>query len=467
MKLYLVLFFSFLSISESAIAQNKQDNFWMVQRILIEGNHKTKESLIRRELDIGVGDTIFLIQKDSILKRNRNKIFNLKLFIKVELRLDTWENNQRFADLVISLNEQWYFFPVPIFELSDRNFNEWWNQYNADLTRTNYGVRFTHNNFTGYRDKLDFLIQFGFTQKFNLHYSIPYIDKKQKHGITLVNTYAQNRSIAYSTEGNQLQFVSSDKNLRERFHSSILYTYRNAFYVFHNLEVRYQQINIADTITKLNPNYFRNGEKKQEYFQVAYSFQKDLRDIQVYPLEGSYFDVRIEKIGLGIYNDVDMLKLSSTYAIYRKLNRTLFFESKITGLLNWQTVQPYSQASAVGYGDNFLRGYELYVIDGQHFFIQKNTLKQELFNTEKVFNFIPIRQFKTVPIAMYLTAYFDTGFVNNYVFENIDNELNNRMLYGGGIGLDMVTFYNLVLKFNYSINTLGETGFFININTSF
>jgi hypothetical protein len=43
--------------------------------------------------------------------------------------------------LLVDVNERWYTFPVPIFELSDRNFNEWWQNYNHDFRRVNYGLR--------------------------------------------------------------------------------------------------------------------------------------------------------------------------------------------------------------------------------------------------------------------------------------------------------------------------------------
>jgi hypothetical protein len=39
--------------------------------------------------------------------------------------------------------------------------------------------------------------------------------------------------------------------------------------------------------------------------------------------------------------------------------------------------------------------------------------------------------------------------------------LNNKMLYTAGAGLDLVSFYDTCIRFEYSINQLGEKGLFL------
>jgi hypothetical protein len=41
------------------------------------------------------------------------------------------------------------------------------------------------------------------------------------------------------------------------------------------------------------------------------------------------------------------------------------------------------------------------------------------------------------------------------------------MLYTYGAGFDVVTFYDLVLRFEYSVNQLGEKGLFFHIRNDF
>jgi hypothetical protein len=39
--------------------------------------------------------------------------------------------------------------------------------------------------------------------------------------------------------------------------------------------------------------------------------------------------------------------------------------------------------------------------------------------------------------------------------------LDNKFIFGTGIGIDFVTYYDKVLRLEYGVNDMGETGFFI------
>ena len=73
---------------------------------------------------------------------------------------------------------------------------------------------------------------------------------------------------------------------------------------------------------------------------------------------------------------------------------------------------------------------------------------------------------ENLPIKTYLTFNFDTGYVNN-PYEKENNKLSNRQLYGGGVGLDIIAYYNMTWRFEYSMNHLGEKGLFFNYSVGF
>ena len=52
--------------------------------------------------------------------------------------------------------ESFYLLPSIIFELSDRNFNDWWVNFDHDFSRINYGGGFLQYNLTGRADVLEF-----------------------------------------------------------------------------------------------------------------------------------------------------------------------------------------------------------------------------------------------------------------------------------------------------------------------
>ncbi len=438
--------------------------YYVIGYIVIEGNRKTRKDIILRELDLKVGDTLFVSKIDTALVRNRNKIFNTNLFVTVDLSLENANPPQ--ALLRIKLEERWYIFPGPIFELSDRNFNEWWNTYDADFGRTNYGVRVVIENFRGRKEKLDLLAQFGFTRKFGLVYEIPYIDQKQKHGLIFGASYRQNKSIAYRTSGHQLDFADSSSVLQERLEASVALTKRNAYYQFHRLELKYVSNYVADTILELNPQFYLSLDNRIQYFNLSYSFKKDKRDIAAYPLHGNLLQLEAHRSGLGIFNGLNNTRFLATYQLLKELGKGFYLENFFKGRVSFQPEQPYFNAQALGYREDFLRGYELYVIDGHSYVLSKNTLRFQLFKTQKELNFIPIQQFRTIPLAAYLTAYFDTGYVRDDYFTENNQRFSNKLLYGAGLGLDVVTFYDLIFKLNYSVNRDGEFGFFLNFRSS-
>ncbi|PZR24347.1 MAG: hypothetical protein DI538_28210, partial [Azospira oryzae] len=109
-----------------------------LNRVLIIGNKITRDQIILRELTMKPGDTITAKHLQATLQRDRNKIYNLRLFNTVSIRLLQLSNTT--IDFLIEVDERWYTFPIPIFELSDRNFNEWWQNYHHDFSRVNYGL---------------------------------------------------------------------------------------------------------------------------------------------------------------------------------------------------------------------------------------------------------------------------------------------------------------------------------------
>jgi hypothetical protein len=118
--------------------------------------------------------------------------------------------------------------------------------------------------------------------------------------------------------------------------------------------------------------------------------------------------------------------------------------------------QLYPFVMGLGFRNNFIRGYELNVIDGQHYVVGQADLKYQLLNrTFNLDSFLRIKQFNTLPIGGYLTAFFDLGAIRNYYPELSNSTLSNRLLVGGGLGLDIVTFYDTSVKINYSVNQFG------------
>jgi outer membrane protein assembly factor BamA len=438
-----------------------------INRILIIGNKITHDRIISRELSLKTGDTISVWRLPHVLGRDKNKIYNLRLFNTVSLRV--LETSAESFDLLIEVTERWYIFPAPIFELSDRNFNEWYQNYNHDFNRVNYGLRLYRNNFRGRNERLAFTAQFGFTRKFDFSYQIPYIDRKQKQGLFFTFDYGEPKNVAFFTQDHKLLYLQGRETLKKTFGASVTYTYRKSFYETHSLQFAYRNTSVVDSIALLNPNYFKENGTHQSWKSISYSFNSDHRDVILYPLKGYQYAGFISQTGL-LGDRVKQLEVNLTQARHWDLKKGYCLSNFTSVYLSTPKTQPYSLYTALGYRRQIIRGYEIYVIEGPAYFLNKTTFKKRLFKGSWQWDDFPLPQFQYIPLAIYIKTYFDFGYVENYPYYKemgFNTRLSDRWLGGAGAGLDVVTFYDLVFRFEYTFTREGTQGFFFNIKKEF
>lgn len=455
--------FLFFVWIQGAFAQHIPNDKVVVNTIWIEGNKRTRESIIFREMAIRALDTISRSELAEKIEVDRRKIFNTNLFVTVNINPVSFTDSSRI-NLVVQVKERWYFIVLPVFQLADRNFNEWWYERNRDISRTTYGVYSSFSNVTGRRDKIRALAEFGFIPKFEVSYSNPYINRKMSTGFSAGAGYITNKTMPFRTWNDKLDYFNSEQINRRRFYSFVGLSHRSKFYTWHSLSLRWNYSRLSDTLSRLNPNYFLDSAKTQQYLQLSYAYTIDRRDNVVYPLRGYHLTVQASKLGLSSLDDINQGNLYAGYSHYLPLGLRFYFNSGVRLKASLPQRQPYFQTVGFGFGQNLVRGFELYVVDGQNYALWQNEVKFKLFEFEKTLKWIPVRQFSTIPFAAYISTYFDAGHVQNKYPRLSRTSLGNRNLYGGGIGLDMVTFYNVIITLNYTKNSIGEQRFFFNIS---
>ena len=448
-----------------SIVRDSAERSIRLNRIFIVGNRITRDRIILRELTLKPGDVAYGVELPIILDMDKKKLINTRLFNTVEIRILESPGDQ--MDLLIDVNERWYTFPAPIFELADRNFNEWWQNYNHDFRRVNYGLRLYQFNMRGRNETLRLTAQFGFQRRFEISYRIPYIDKKQKHGLMLDFDFSESKNLAYRTFDHKLQFLRAEDLLRITRGGGVTYTFRKSFYASHALKLEYRSNTINDTIAHINPNYFGEGKTSQQYGIVAYQFTSDHRDYVGYPLKGYYLTTGISKTGLSGRDDVNKTDVNATFAAYVSLKNNFFFSNNTVGLWSTPRDLPYANYSALGYRKQFVRGYEIYVIEGPIYVLNKTTFKKRVFSRIYNWNLMPIRQFRYIPLSIFLKSYADLGYVENYYNYEINSRLSGKLISGVGGGVDIVASYDAVFRFEYTLNAEGQRGFFFHIKKEF
>ena len=221
---------------------------------------------------------------------------------------------------------------------------------------------------------------------------------------------------------------------------------------------------ISDTVLRLNPNYHFNQEKKQSYFGLSYNFISDHRNNKRFATSGTFLQASLETIGLGHRDQFNISTISLKFNKYTPLSDDFFLANGIIGLQTFPEEQPYFNYQGLGYNQVLARGFELDLIEGSSFLLQKNTLRKKIFDWSKdIRKVMPISQFAQFRMATYFKFFADFAWVDNYPNYEISNRLTNQLLYSFGVGLDLVAMYDLVLRLEYSYNSENERNFALNI----
>lgn len=465
MRIFPLLFLGLLLDLATLWAQAEQE-YVHIHRIELEGNKHTKDAIILRELTFSTGDVIALAELPAMVQRSKEFVMNTGLFNAA--RIEVEEPYDR-AVVVIEVEEMWYIYPFPIFELVDRNFNVWWVQHNRSLQRLNFGLEFVHLNLTGNRDRLKTYLKYGYTRSYGLEYSIPYINRAQTLGLFVGALFSQYREVNYSSEGNEQQFIrDDDRFLFQRVSINGGLTYRPALRSRHVFSLGYKYNQVDRLVSQeLNPDFFLNGRSQQRYFRLAYTYTYDDRDVRPYPWKGNALRLNVVKTGLGIYGHVNGLTLDGRYDHYMPFGKRWSLALQAGGKLSLiRREQPFNENRAMGYGGHQLRGYEYYVVDGLDMLYLKSSMRYHLFDFRIHFGkFMPIKEFRKMPVRMVLSGSFDAGAVNA-PYSGSGNPFNRRLLMGGGLGLDIIFFFDKVFRLEYSINHLREKGLFLHFNAN-
>lgn len=460
--------YSILFVIVFSLPTFSQVKYVVIDSIQITGNNRTKEYILLNEMDIEVGDTILFNNLGIRFEKNKNRILGTKLFVNIDFNLKKLNTETGHSNLVVEVDESWYIYPKIILELTDRSFNEWYYQHDASLKRINYGLGLTYANLSGNKDVLELMFQRGITKKFEIKYSRPFWNKDCNIGFVFDVFYKYSKELAYDTKYNKLIFVKDDdKNIFKQYRISSSYTYRPKIYDTQTINFNYFNTSIDSIVLKNYNSDFLSGRTQQKYFLLSYSYFRDKRDYQLYPKGGFLLGGTIEKLGLGIFDDIDQLNLYFSYEKYFLINRnfisTYIFKSKYK-LLGEES--PYFNNKAIGYEENLLHGYDLYVIDGEDFAFFKTAQKFNLFDGSiSMPTMVSLKQFKDIPYEFYLSINYDVGYVNNNV-NFVENNFNNRFLYGYGVGIDVLA-YNSLFSIDYSLNHIGDSGVFFYYKNEF
>ncbi len=446
----LLLFIFIVSLSLTSLAQQKM----LVARIDIAGNSKTKDYIILRELPFVKGDSLEAKLLAPAIIQAKQLLMNTQLFVDVQI--DTLANDGQWQ-IRIQVKERWYLLPLPYFRLVDRNFNQWWVDQNRSLDRVNYGMKFIQNNVSGRNDNLNVWLITGYNRQFSARYTIPFIDKKLTKGFSVGFLHATQKELNIATAGNKQVFLRHSSDARKTWRIDASYSYRPDRFKRTTIRLSYFNETIADTILKVQKNYYPGQTNRQAALDISYRYQYINVSNITYPTSGYYSDLFLLKRVASRAQSIFQISARQLYA--KKLSTKSFLLLDATAAYKSPIDSVFSNSRLIGYGGMQLRGLEYYVVDGTAGIVSRNAFHFNVKNFTLT-NPVPIKNHEKIPIRLYLKLFADAGYAY-HKYAGRSNSLSNTLLYTYGAGIDLVSVYDFVFRVEYSRNQLGREGLYL------
>ncbi len=404
-----------------------------VDTVVISGNTSTLDYVILNEMTMRPGMTA----TSEILEYDRNRIYSLRLFTRVDLFLDTLGTPHV---LHVFVRERWHYFPVPLFGFRD-----------GDPKKPYYGGGFVHNNFQGRNQKLFASVIFGYDPSAQLSFREPLIDHERQLSFSAQTSFSRvrNRSEIEALATGDFNEMHYDVNVtlgkRVALEQSV---YLNAGYRM--LEV-----------SSYRPLRTVSASGIDRYFYATAGYGYDSRDLGEYASRGRTLGVSVTKFGFGT-SAVDFARFGMDVREYVPLTSQLTVAARVTGSFTTGAAIPTYARLYFGYGER-IRGYFKHVIEGEHLLGSTVELRFALLPA-KVFQLsgTPLPdEFTVWRFGISLVAFADAGRV---WFRGEPLALHD-FLSGYGGGVRFLLPYSVVARFEYAFNNFGRGEFILDFRT--
>jgi len=440
--LFTFLFFFPILISQTIYAEEtdsllvKDTESIRIDSIKISGNDITEEFIVLRELTFHAGETV----TGKILRFNRERVFSLRLFNRVEFII---QNEQNKNILEIHLYESWYFYPLPFLRA-----------HNGDIKKATYGINFLYKNFRGRNETLRAMVGFGYDPSYSIYYDNPALSFKNDIGFTF--------GIAYSKINNRSK--AAENIIGDEFQYKI-------FSQTISFSKRINQFNIA--FLSLGFNYIEapfskkgitaSGERIDRLMYGGISYIYDSRDLKQYSENGLYTFLHYSHKGFGI-NDISYNNFEIDFRGYRKLFEQLSSKWRFVYRRTFGKLVPFYDYSYLGYGER-VRGHYNDIREGKGYLLTSLELSYPVVKDWNLSFKLPLlpESLTSARIGIYLSGFIDAG----DTFNDSDSFSINHFYSGYGFGITLLFLPYNAVRFEYAFNELGRGEFTIGTGFSF
>lgn len=270
-----------LALFHSASGQDQSDSL-IVREIIVLGNEKTREYVIRRELKTKIGQPLDY----SLLEQDRKRIQNLQLFNKVVIEPVATGDG---VALLVVVAERWYIFPYPILFYNER-----------DVKKLSYGGGVVHQNFRGMATLIGLSAWFGFNPGFQIYYRNPYFNRDRQL-YTSFGLYSR-----------KMKSLATDVERFDEIHrgGSLGLGKRWGYHAFTTVTMGYRRISFPESFKA-----WSHGNDGVDHLpSLSFELKYDNRDLIEYPKSGWFAKLDINKVHFP--GEIDYTQMGVDVRIY-------------------------------------------------------------------------------------------------------------------------------------------------------
>ncbi len=386
MKFYIsaiiLIMFTSTSLCQIFSLRPFEQQHHIIDSIKIYGNDITEDFIILRELTFEPGDTV----DQHTLDYNRERVYSLGIFNKVNFRF----NDKDSSILNIEVEESWYIYPIPFFQIKDND----WNKFS-------YGISVLIKNFRGRNETLTGSAALGYDPSFSISYFKPSIIYKSN---VYFNAHLSHRTITNRSEiakkiyGGDFEYtyIVNEVGLGNRF----------GLFNWAGFDIGFNYIE--------SPKYFKGSNASDEridrLMKLGFSYSYDTRDLIQFPSEGMLFSYYMQFKGLG-FNNINYSIFNIDFREYRKLIGDLGAKWRMATRLTAGRLVPYYDFSYLGFEER-IRGHFSKEREGNNYYLGSLELFHPIIKDINItLDFIPLlpKELLTYRLALYAQLFADTG----------------------------------------------------------
>jgi outer membrane protein assembly factor BamA len=397
-----------------------------IDRAVTAGNKITAPDVILREIPFSFPAVLSAADLDLI----RNRVQNLRLFNRVELRIDERDGQNV---LTILVSESWYLLPAPVFFVGEHDWN-----------KLGYGFELTDTNFRGRNERLRVGGWFGYNSSYFLNYSVPWIGERQR--VNLAVSVSQGRSVnkVFGFQETRTGFnVRVGKRLSLRLDTSLQFSVSRL-----KLPAEYRAFSVSGSGADIVPS-------------LSWQTRWDNRDLTEYPRKGTYLSLNVQKTGFA-RDQPEFLRVTIDGRLYAPVSQSTTLPIRQLFIFNSGNTPVYDRVY-LGFNER-IRGYYNLVLPDPARYADFGRYNISLTSVELRFPILPIRYFsiRNGPLVPRLFRNLKFGlsaglFVDNgLVWRNAGEVRSKDFRTGYGVGLHIRLPYINVFRVEYARNRVGR-----------